>query len=413
MDILECAQKVSIKPKRGTERSYSLPKPVLTAPSSKERTVTVNKQVEVLNLGFIDPTLSTKFPSKTEYSDKELYLYLQKLLSCFVESDKVPHILNKNTMGIWKSCFTHVTYDPNDDNNYESLEAVGDKILSYTFKTFMYRKYPNISASQLNNLDQHYMSTHMQSIASERMGLTNWLRRKGELPLTSEKIREDLMEAFFGTIDTIFNRNPKFGFGFGARVCMKYIEKLFDFDLNLSIEPAKTFVNQVFERFGARDGLVGKAESVNDQWLTTVVINEIGLDALRRNGKDLGQRPKIWRATRMTKKPSEQAAYSEVMYYLLSQGINAEWIKEAKRETVIDQQIGRDNHTAILRKAQMLNKDIKDVEVQETYKSKPAKTVYQVIGILTNNRRVVLESISSHSDKMDGYQEVISEFLRK
>jgi len=412
MDNLICSRSICFPKREGKEVSISIPKPNLIAPSPKERTVTEVKKIGSLNTEFLG-NIGRKTPSKTDYSDKELFKYLHEILSTFLDTDKIPTILNKQSMELWKSCFTHITYDP--DHNYETLESVGDKVLSYTFKTMLYQKFPDITASELNNLDQHYMSTHLQSLMSAKMGLTNWLRVNGEVPKTSEKIREDLYEAFFGTIDTIMIK--KYGVGYGVRVCMKFMEKMFDIEFNRDIEPAKTFVFQIFERLGNKEGIDSSTvQKIQDDesavWCTTVIINSLGLDLLRKAGKDLGMTPKKWTATKMTKKPVEQAVYAEVMYYLLERGITSKWVQEIKRDTVVDTQIGQENYRQILYKAKNINSKINKIEVIEAYKSKPAKTVYQIIGF-AENKKIVLETISSHEDKLDGFQSVISKFLKR
>ena len=258
-------------------------------------------------------------PSKPEYKKAELYGYLNKLFSRFVEKSKIPYIINKATMPEWEKCFTHITYNPNVGENYETLESVGDKILSYCFKTFLYKKYPNITASQLNNLDQHYMSTHLQAmLSSSSMGLTNWLKVQGNVPRTSEKIQEDVLEAFFGTIDTIFVKNPNFGLGFGVRVCMKFVEKVFDIEMDMEIEPSKTFVKQLFVQIGVPDGVSG--DSFSDQetgdWRTIVTINQEGIAALSNYGIRTLRSPYYrFEAVHSTKKPSEQDAYGQTMNF--------------------------------------------------------------------------------------------------
>ena len=416
MDSLRCTKTINIQRHSGVEKGFTLPKPVLIAPSPKERTVLspTPKSISSLNVDFLGD-IGLKMPSTQEYSDKEFYKYIYSLLATFIEKDKISTILGKDTISFWRTCFTHVSYDPNYDKNYETLESVGDKILSYTFKTYLYSRYPDISASQLNNLDQHYMSTHLQALVSSKMGLTNWLRVNGEVPKTSEKIREDLLEAFFGTIDTIFNK--KFGIGYGVKTCMKFIEKLFDFELNKDIEPSKTFVFQIFERLGIKQGITNTIEQVviNGEisgWESVITINEFGLQTFKNNGKDLGMTPKTWTIRRMTKKPTEQAAFTEVMYYLLNNGISAKWVQTVKRDSVIDTQIGKESYDLVLNKAKRINREITSVDIQETYKSKPAKTVFQIIGV-TPSGKVILESHSSHQDKVEGFAFIIDKFLRK
>ena len=198
----QCSKTINIQRRFGPESAFRLPLPILTAPSFKEEEVSkLPKGASGLNVEFLGG-IGAFTPTLDAYSDNELYKYLALLLSKFLEREHIAAILNKDTISFWRTCFTHVSYDPNYDKNYESLESVGDKILSYTFKTYLYGKYDKITASQLNNLDQHYMSTHLQALVSSKMGLSNWLRVKGDVPKGSEKIKEDLLEAFFGTIET-------------------------------------------------------------------------------------------------------------------------------------------------------------------------------------------------------------------
>ena len=198
---------------------------------------------------------------------------------------------------------------------------------------------------------------------------------------------------------------------------MKFIQKLFDFELNRDIEPAKTFVFQIFERLGAKQGISNSIEQVIvggdvSGWEARITINEIGLETLKRYGKDLGRTPKMWSIRRMTKKPTEQAAFTEVMYYLLGQGINAKWVRGVKRDTVIDTQIGKESYDLILMKARQSNPSISSIDVQETYKSKPAKTIFQIIGN-TSDKKIVLESLSSHQDRVEGFATVIDQYLKR
>ena len=68
-------------------------------------------------------------------------------------------------------------------------------------KTYLFKRYPNIVPKQLNDMDQVYMSKTFQSKIAQKMNLTPWLRRKGGSSVDNPKYREDLMEAFFGTIE--------------------------------------------------------------------------------------------------------------------------------------------------------------------------------------------------------------------
>ena len=407
-----CSKYINIQRRSGPESAFKLPPPVITAPSFKEEEVSkLPRGSSGLNVEFLED-IGVFAPTSDSYSDNELYAYLAQLLSKFLEKSHIAAILNKGTISFWRTCFTHVSYDPNYDKNYESLESVGDKILSYTFKTYLYGKYDNITASQLNNLDQHYMSTHLQALVSSRMGLTNWLRVKGEVPKGSEKIKEDLLEAFFGTIDTLFIK--KFGIGYGVKTCMKFIQKLFlDVDLNMNIEIPRTFVSQIFDRLSAKEHYEATTEQKTDNtgWITRIRIKETALRIFENLGTPLSNTPLLFTESRPTKKPTEYAAFTKVMMFLINKGVTSAWVKEVKRKEMIKTQIGEDIYLRVLAKAQNINQDIARIDVLETYKSKPAKTVFQIVGTTSQGVKIVLESFSSFADKTEGFEQLIDKFL--
>jgi dsRNA-specific ribonuclease len=410
-----CSKYINIQRRSGPESDFKLSPPVITAPSFKEEEVPkIPKGASGLNVEFLED-IGVFTPTSDSYSDNELYTYLALLLSKFLEREHIAAILNKDTISFWRTCFTHVSYDPNYDKNYESLESVGDKILSYTFKTFLYGKYDQITASQLNNLDQHYMSTHLQALVSSKMGLSNWLRVKGEVPKGSEKIKEDLLEAFFGTIDTLFIK--KFGIGYGVKTCMKFIDKLFlDVDLNMNIEIPRTFVTQIFDRLGVDRGThydtVTEAKSDNTGWTTKIRIKETGLRVFENLDISLGNTALLFAESRPTKKPTEYAAFTKVMMFLISKGVTSAWVKEVKRNEMIETQIGKETYRQVIARAQKVDKDIVKVDVQETYKSKPAKAVVQIIGTTYSGIKIVLKSFSTYAEKSEAFDDIIDKFLK-
>ena len=411
MDGLTCNVFGEIKQLTGESISYDLADVNLprTPPDSPRR-----PQAKNLDISFLGD-VSRQTPTSGDYSDDELCRYIYMVLATFLEEDKIPLILNKKTVKLWKQAMTHVTYDP--ETNYDALEAVGDKILSYTFKTYLYQRFPDITAEQLNNLDQHYMSTNMQSAVSERMGLPNWLRVAGDVPSTSEKIREDLMESFFGVIDTIFI--DSYGLGFGAKVCMKFMKKLFDdVDLNLDIQIPKTFVQQLFRRLNIE--FVNSEPMNNSQstfstsqpptgvgYTTRIMIGTDALQAFRNYGKDIGQTSIMFEETRMTKKPSEFAGFSQAMYHLLSYGITARWAQGIKNREMIDD----DRREQIFEKAKKRYPAVSSISVEETYRGTDV-SVLQVLGETADGKIVIYTgSYTENRNKQDTIDDFIDEYL--
>mgnify|MGYP003125248089 CR=1 FL=1 len=393
----------------GESIRYSLKSIKIPTPKRED----VSKFDTSLNLNFININRRTKIDSN--WRPIELFNYLKLLLTSLTDGlypDKtkqqkfVENIVNKNTMKIWISCFTHKTYDPNEGKNYETLESVGDKILSYTFKTYLYERFPNISASQLNNLDQQYMSTHYQSIISEKLRLTEWLRVGGDVPRSSEKIREDLLESFFGTLDTVFIQNKKFGLGFGSRICMNFIKKVFNININMDIEPARTFVDQAFQQLKLPGAIRAQTVQTSEEnYSTSVELTEYGSEQLTILGLKL--KPMKFVSVKATKSPAEQEAYGKMMMYLTGNGVTRKWINSVKRKEV-QNNLG-DTYKRVIEKA---GPKFKSIEFEESYNSRPASSVFQIIGIRKeDNLKQILYTINSFQKKQEGINELINNYL--
>jgi dsRNA-specific ribonuclease len=383
----------------------------LQIPSTPARDVSKKFDTN-LNLDFINIPKRAKLDSN--WKPAELYKYVYTILAVLTEGmlerkeqdNFIKNIVNKETMKTWISCFTHKTYDPNEGKNYETLESVGDKILSYTFKTYLYDRFPDISASQLNNLDQQYMSTHYQSIISEKLRLTEWLRVGGDVPRSSEKIREDLLESFFGTLDTVMIKNKKFGLGFGARLCMNFIRKVFNININMDIEPARTFVDQAFQQLKLQGAIRAQTGQTADENYSTVVeFTEYGSEQLNILGLRL--KPMKFVSVKATKSPAEQEAYGKMMMYLTTNGVTRKWINSVKRKEV--EKSLEDVYKRVLSKA---GPKFKSVEFEESYNSRPASSVFQVIGIRKeDNLKQILYTMNSFEKKQDGIKLLINNYL--
>ena len=337
-------------------------------------------------------------PMGNEYTENELCNYITALLSSFLDESIIPHLVNTETMKEWNKCFTHVTFDP--VNNYETYESVGDKVMSYTFKTFVYMKIPDITDGELNNLDQLYMSTNLQSYISNHMRLSYWLKKHRDVQVTSEKRQEDVLEAFFGTIDTILIKNTNFGYGFGVKTCLKFFEKIFsleDLQANRIYEPPKTFFQQVFQRLGIPSDTPGFIElparvvtdSGGDKQLIELKLTDVSIRVLSY----LGKLPKQtnWNYRAGTKKEASSKLYLQAASSFYDAGITSEWIieyKATKDKEIVSDALGDGWYGLILSKVQRLDPDVKDVVIKNTYTD--LKTViYQIIGVTSNTKKII------------------------
>ena len=211
------------------------------------------------------------------------------------------------------------------------------------------------------------------------MGLDQWLRAEEGVKHTSEKIKEDLLEALFGTIDTILMRNTAFGYGFGARVCMKFLERLFTRDslqLNRFYEPPKTYFQQLFQRlFGTqKTGWVEETKDNGNQYIVT--ITQEGINKLAEENKTIDQRQ--WVARANTSKVAEAQAYRLAARHLYGKGITTDWVDAIKYNRDI-KVFSIPVQRKMILNAREIDNDIISVKIINTYTS-VTSFVFQIIG---------------------------------
>ena len=202
---------------------------------------------------------------------QEFYEYLRDLLIRLFPPERVSIIdvilTNDKINKYWIPCFTHDIINPNRGKNYQAYETVGDVLQKYCFKLFVFNREPLISEERLTNLDQRYMSKDFQSALSKRMKLQEWMIGSEKTEIRMD-ISEDLLEAFYGTIDRLLfeiKDTP----GLGTIVCYNLMKLLFPEDFVFpgterdilsesdsgkkeTIMPDKTFVQQAFKGPGFR-----------------------------------------------------------------------------------------------------------------------------------------------------------------
>src|SRR5680860_675824 len=126
-------------------------------------------------------------------------------------------LVSQDAMMIWIRAFTHKSYDPNAENNYELLEHLGDKAIGLAFDQYLINKFPAteneaaITESESSELITSYMSKQNQSEMAANLGLDNWVRTLFD---KSMHVREDIFESMFGALIQIGDRIMGRGVGY-------------------------------------------------------------------------------------------------------------------------------------------------------------------------------------------------------
>jgi hypothetical protein len=208
---------------------------------------------------------------------KEFYLYLRDLVSRITPPGKeklIDIIVNKNTIrDVWFNVFTSIYANPNKGENYESYEAVGDSVVKYVFYVYLYERFGSrLDQAQLNDLKTKFLSKGWQSIAGEKMGLTDWVLILKELK-NHPATKEDMQESFCGAIEIILNKaSPNRGYATTMLLYMFHrLFKDYHFDLSKKLTPKETQVEQWFPQVatGKREEkvVIKKPQSIDrDDW---------------------------------------------------------------------------------------------------------------------------------------------------
>lgn len=322
--------------------------------------------------------------------------YLNILFNLFKLEDKlIKKLLRTDCLNFWAKAFTHSSADP--DNNYEVFEAIGDRLIGFVFKRYLYNKYSDITASELNDLENKYMSTIHQSMLSKALHLDKWLIKSDNLVMT-DSIEEDLFESFCGAMDqciALINSNSTSEKKLStASILYKVIDIIYsDFDFprgKLAQNPTTIFV-QMFERLGyGKDS--GKAsefyqtELDGGKWRSELTITNAAIIHLRKvlNVKEIKNKFVV---ETDRKKKSKNECYAKAVEYFFRIGVTDDYLIELERK----KEIGNPYYNQALSKAKKSNPDIVALTMKN-YATEGVTTrrTTQIIAIDNSGKKSVL-----------------------
>jgi dsRNA-specific ribonuclease len=238
-------------------------------------------------------------------------------------------------MKVWERAFTHTSFDPRRDYNYEVLEFYGDRGLKYAFNKYLLRAIePKLKESKLTALDNHYMASEFQPNYGFKMGLQKFIRVSDQDHATY-KIVGDVFESFIGALDEVSDGIED---GLGMVNVYNFLVDFFrDFDFIIPRETGgsdKTDVQQIFSRFGIGEP-IEEVEEKDGQYFTTIKATPEIMDILTKKG--VGGFGKTFRSKVLgkgrgnTKKVATNEAYKNALETLANQGVTMESARIMKR----------------------------------------------------------------------------------
>lgn len=361
-----------------TKYFANLPPSSLTMVYGKSNVVTIG------NIEAIDKPNSVRLyeqdPILWENALKE-FLRTSMLPMSTSDPEIIELYLSDEVMDIWKRSFTHKSWNPNPDGNYEQLEKEGDKVMGLTFNDYLITVFPNINEDQITNVQNKYLAKKHQAEMGEAFELDKYVLTRYKVNIS---VYEDLYEAYFGALYKI--GEDFIGPGKGLTMC-KYITYTIYSRMNVDINegrPVITHVKEILEALEWIDiGMTKDVEVKNDDGFFIVMT-----DAGKKFSNEFLDMPITSDQVAIGSGNNKRIAYANALNWLLERGLNDEAIEALKKRKVRDE-LG-DDYISSLTKAKALG-------YIDLIFSKPTKTdqdrSIQLIGIRPDGKKEILTTV--------------------
>lgn len=250
-----------------------------------------------------------------------------------------PYIYVENKyLPIWTKAFTHETYNPTD--NYEDEEYLGDRVLKIVFPKYLSTRYPEYNRKDLSNVDMLVMEKKNQYDLAFELGLINFILipHSSKIPIG---VGGDIFESFFGALDRVGDLVSQ---STGIILCYNLITYIFNQNNipdYLRLGSSKMIVEQIFRQLTPTLQIYTKINKTNKQFNIELILNKEQLQFFKQHNIILNS--VIGTATGFGKNPTISKAFEMAHQYLISKGVNEDFIKKVKTTSVTPEEIKIEN----------------------------------------------------------------------
>ena len=226
-------------------------------------------------------------------------------------------LMSDESLKIFNDVFTSNT--ANVLENYEVYEQLGDITVNKFIVWYMYKRFPQLNCAQgvkiVARLRINYCSKQSFALIAESLGFWNYITATEEERNHNKKpLLEDTLEAFFGAVEFIIDKNTLIGVGYA--VVFDILETIFD-NLHISLKyedlyDAKTRLKELFDYSGDKLGTIKYEDDRNmDEKVTISCVYQITLQ---------NNRIKIGEGSASLKADAQQRAAQKAILFLKNQG---------------------------------------------------------------------------------------------
>lgn len=366
--------------------------------------------------------------------------FLYEMMEPFIPDDDFrAALLDEEQMPIWAAAFTHETFDQN--NNYEEIELVGDRMIEAAYPLYMFSRFRNIkriTKKELTEGKNTYMAKKEQSIRGKNHGFYKWLRASSITNLKGD-VNEDLYESFIGALYLTSDKlimfeyaKKKSKFDLVENDSFRLVRRFIAYDMDkVNIEfgtPAKSMIVQSLRRIGVifknsevlENFIPNNPKSATDlsgkgTIILTPAMAGIIASRLREDGIYKQIPVTIGVAFGVNKDDALKNAYADAKVNLEKLGFTEEWSKNKRRILQWKTQ-----NPALVERAikKAKNEGYEELETFDVRSTGRSDHVVQISGINLVEKRGVKDSkrtlLSSGTgiDEQKAIENALKEFLK-
>jgi len=341
-------------------------------------------------------TATVSDPWRDNIAKKIHWLLIESIKDKKIVSEKVISEIANNES--WKAIFTHVSFNPDPSNNYETMETLGDKVMSLVFVNRLVNEEKNtrkpIDPNTITDIHKEILSRPKQKIMGQFVEFDKLIRSSVTV---DDAIIEDVIEAFFGNLFSLTNMLTQNNYGF--IVCSLVFTYIFkntfpDLDIYEIKKDPQTILDQMFQKLGW-----GHPEFEYDKInaRSTIIIPDDVMSKLPRP-PFLYSTKVLATAEGINKKDAEKKASIMAIDFLKANwGIDHKFIKEAVRERLMMDSRYESAYNKAMIKARKAS--LVDLYVQK--KAKHRIQYYIVTGIKEDGNELALFSYKFEDGKTE------------
>jgi dsRNA-specific ribonuclease len=164
-------------------------------------------------------------------------------------------ITNDENMLMFERAFTHPSFNPDNNDNYEFYEFIGDVTVNKSIVWYCHRRFPHLrnekGVEKFSQMKANLVSKKSLSSLASKLDFWKFIRMsKDTQDRDKRKVLEDVFESFIGCLEMIIDNCINIHSGYG--VCYTIISKILD-KIKISLDykdlkDSKTRLKEIYDK---------------------------------------------------------------------------------------------------------------------------------------------------------------------